>query len=98
MNNDGQLNLALCWYELDDWCEIKKTALDAEEQDDTFEEWKANANSAIAEIRANGQHVVKIAMKPKEFFAWCIENGFENNAEARSEYAARKLKGRRRET
>jgi hypothetical protein len=37
-------------------------------------------------------------MKADEFFAWCKENNFENNASARSEYAARKLKGRKRES
>ena len=79
MNNDTHLNLAFCWYEPDEWLDIKKFAVDADKQDDTYEEWRANANKAIKNIRASGQNVVKISMKADEFFAWCKDNNCQNN-------------------
>ncbi len=98
MTDEAKINLAFCWYEPNEWLKIKKAAVDAEKQDDSFEEWKENANHAIAEFRANGQNVVKIAMKSEEFLAWCKDKSYENNSEARSEFAAEKLEERRRET
>ena len=98
MNDETVVNLAFCWYEPEEWLKIKKSASDSEKQDDTYEEWKANANSAIAELRANGQNVVKIAIRSGEFLAWCKENNYENNSHARSEFAAKKLEERRRES
>lgn len=98
MSTEEHVNLAFCWYEPDEWLKIKKVAADAEKQDDTYEEWKANANDAIRNIRATGRNVVKIAMKAEEFLAWCKENNHENNSESRSKYAAKKLEERNRET
>ena len=50
MNDETKVNLAFCWYEPNEWLKVKKAAVDAEKQDDSFEEWKANANSTIAEL------------------------------------------------
>ena len=47
MSDQNEVNLAFCWYEPDEWLGIKKFAKDADKQDDTYEEWRANANEAI---------------------------------------------------
>jgi hypothetical protein len=98
MTENEEMGIAFCWYEPKDWELIKQHAADSDAQDDTYEEWKSNANSAVNEITRQGHKVAKYLMKADEFFAWCKENNFENNASARSEYAARKLKGRKRES
>ena len=90
--------MAFCWYEPDEWLKIKMTATDADKQDDSYEEWKANANNAIKEIRAAGHNVVKIAMKSEEFLEWCEKNGVENNGGNRSKFAGEKLRARWHET
>lgn len=98
MNNEKDLAIAFCWYEPDEWLKIKKSAADADAQDDSYEEWKSNANQAINNIRATGHAVVKIAIKAEEFSGWCNKNNTENNADARSRFAVVKLKERKRET
>ena len=98
MSSERDLAIAFCWYEPDEWLKIKESAADADSQDDSYEEWKSNANQAIESIRATGHNVAKIAMKTEEFSAWCKKNNIENNADGRSRFAAMKLKERKRET
>jgi hypothetical protein len=98
MSSERDLAIAFCWYEPDEWLKIKKSAADADAQDDSYEEWKSNANRAIKNIKATGHNVAKIAMKAEEFFAWCSKNNTENNADARSRFAAMKLQERKGET
>ena len=98
MSSEKDLAIAFCWYQPDEWLKIRKLAIDADAQDDSYEEWKSNANKAIDNIRATGHNVVKIAMKAEEFSDWCSKNNTENNADARSKFAAMKLEKRKRET
>ena len=98
MSSEKDLAIAFCWYQPDEWLKIKKSAADADAQDDSYEEWKSNANKAIDNIRATGHNVVKVAMKAEEFSDWCSKNNTENNADARSKFAAMKLEERKRET
>lgn len=98
MTSDSNIGFAFCWYEADEWEKLKQTAVDSEILDDSYEEWKSNANSAIKTFKAQGLEITKIAMRMDEFNAWCLENNSENNSEARSSYAAKKLRERKRET
>ncbi len=98
MNSEESIGVAFCWYEPSEWEILKRTAADSETLDDTYEEWKSNANRAISEFNAQGININKISMKMEEFETWCKENSYINNSEARSEYAAKKLQERTRET
>ena len=98
MTSENNIGIAFCWYEADEWEKLKRTAVDSDTLDDSYEEWKSNANTAINELTAQGLQINKIAMKMDEFKAWCERNNSENNSDARSNYAANKLQQRRRET
>ena len=95
MIDEPESEIAICWFSRNEWELVKASAVDKEAQDDTYEEWKANANWAIRNFRAKGQRVAKVAVKSKELLAWCAENDLENNAQARSQFAADKLIARR---
>ena len=98
MTTEGKIGIAFCWYEPNEWEILKETAIDSETLDDTYEEWKSNANSAINEFNAQGMKIKKISIKMSEFESWCKENNLRNNSQARSEYAVKKLQERTRET
>jgi hypothetical protein len=98
MERKSDSSIAFCWYEPDDWLKVKKSSADADKQDDSYEEWKSNANRAIRAIKAQGQVVAKIAIKAEEFLAWCLENDILNDGDARSRFAAIKLQERNRQT
>lgn len=98
MTSEDDLRLAFCWYEPEEWEKLKRIAKDSGSLDDSYEEWKSNANDAISEIRGQGNIIQKISIKMDELVTWCQENSLENNSEARSNYAAKKLQERRSET
>jgi len=56
--------------------------------DDTYEEWRKNANSAFSEIQASGKKVRKVLIKISKLQEWCSEKGLEPNSKARAEYAS----------
>lgn len=98
MNVKNQLDIAFCWYQREEWEKLKTSATDPEILDDTYEEWISKANSAISQIRVNGNVVVKISINIDEWVSWCKENNYEFNASARSEFAVDKLRSRIRKT
>ena len=86
--------VAFCWYQPDEWEKLKQTAADTEKLDDTYKEWKKNANDMIRFVRAAGRSVQKINIKTEALNAWCKAEGRENNSAARSHYASAMAKQR----
>ena len=97
MNSGEDLEIAFCWYEPEEWEKLKQTAVDASKLDDSYEEWRTNANSAIREIRVQGHIIRKISIKMDELNRWCQKNNLENISQTRSQYAVEKLRKRRSE-
>jgi hypothetical protein len=86
--------VAFCWYQPEEWEKLKQTAADAEKLDDTYQDWKQNANDMIRFVRAAGRQVQKINITVEALNAWCQARGRENNSAARSHYATAMAKQR----
>ncbi len=54
MTSENNIGIAFCWYEVDEWEKLKRTAIDSDTLDNSYEEWKSNANTAINELTAQG--------------------------------------------
>jgi len=91
MNGKKEAIIGVCWYQPDEWEMLKQTATDSETLDDSYEDWKKNANRAINGLRSNNTKVKKVNVKINELIVWCGENKLENNSKTRSRYAAWKL-------
>lgn len=63
--------IALCWYQPEEWEKLKQNADDAIDLDDTYKEWKKNANDMIRLIQSAGRKVQKINVNVDELEAWC---------------------------
>jgi len=87
--------VALCWYQPEEWKKLKQSATDAETLDDTYKDWKKNANDMIRLIRTAGRQVQKINLKIEDLEAWCKAESRDNNSAARSHYATAKALQRR---
>lgn len=94
MTDEHEMQIGFCWYQPEQWAELKKVAADPEVLDDTYEEWRSNANEAFAEIKGTGQNVTKVSINIKELMAWCRDNRHKLDGEARSGFAAFKLQNR----
>lgn len=84
--------MAMCWYDEEQWGILK--AREPEVLDDTYEEWRRNATSALHELRQAGHNIRKITIKIDQFDRWCAENSVRPDAEARAAYVTWKLSQR----
>jgi inorganic triphosphatase YgiF len=90
MNQDEKMKLGMCWFDAEQWQLLKE--LDPEGTDDSYEEWRKQANSAFSELRAAGQNIVKVSIKINDLLTWCKEQGKDPVSSSRSEFAAFKLR------
>lgn len=81
-----QTVFTFCWYEREVWEELKRTGDDIDAMDDSYDEWRKNANDAIQEIRAKGQNVQKVQIKMDKLISWCEAEGVLNDSKARARY------------
>jgi len=78
----------ISWFQPEQWERLLEVSSDRESLDNSYEEWRENANKAIHEFRAQGQKVKKVKLNLEEFLYWCNENKKETNGSARAEYVA----------
>ncbi len=79
------------WYSESEWAALRIAAPDPERFKETYEEWTAMAESALAEAKRTGQKVVKVPIVATEFLRWCKDNGLQGDASARARFAADSL-------
>jgi hypothetical protein len=79
---------SFAWYQPEEWELLKRTVDDPSTLDDTYAEWRHNAENSISEIRANGHTINKTSIKIDQLMAWCSAKGLKPDSSARSEYAA----------
>ena len=76
----------ICWFDEGQWKLLAK--LDPNGVDDTYSQWRKNANKAFSELKENGFKVQKVSVITTELEEWCKERNIEPNSKSRSEYAA----------
>jgi hypothetical protein len=55
---------------------------------ETYAEWLAAARATETHLAANGHRVVRVAIEPEEFVAWCCAHDVTADAQARTRYAS----------
>jgi hypothetical protein len=82
----------LTWYRPTQWQRVRDISSDADDLEDTYEEWLRRAEQKLTELKADGWRVEKVDVDSEQLIVWCNERGLEVNAQARSRYAADKLR------
>ena len=85
---EQQIVYSFAWFQPEEWQCLKETVEDPSTLDDTYQEWRNNADNAIGELRANGEKVQKISIKISKLLVWCKSKDIKPDSKARSEYAA----------
>ncbi|EGU60945.1 hypothetical protein VINI7043_02395 [Vibrio nigripulchritudo ATCC 27043] len=85
---EQNVTYSFAWFQPEEWQLLKEAVDDPSTLDDTYEEWRKNAESAIGEFRANGHRVKKVSIKISELLDWCESKGMRPDSKARSEFAA----------
>lgn len=97
MNSD-EINIAMCWYKEEQWERLKEIVADPDNIEDTYQQWRKDAEKALSELKTNGVNVKKVLVDTEEMLLWANDQGYKLNGEARSEYAAFLLKRREERT
>ena len=86
-----EMNQIICipWWQPEQWDKLKSISEDSDNLEDSYEEWRTNANSVISEFKAKSFVVKKVKVDLEELHNWCKENGRKVNGSARSEFAVK---------
>jgi hypothetical protein len=85
MENE-QLVFGLCWYQSEQWSRLLEISEDADDLEETYEEWRKNAHKTIQEFQANGKKIKKVKINLEQLLFWCNEKILPVNGKSRAEY------------
>ena len=83
--------VAIVWYRPEQWQRVRDIAADSDEFEDSYVEWLQLAEEKAKELKGSGLRVEKVDLDSEKLILWCNERGLENDAKARSLYAAERL-------
>lgn len=86
--------VGVAWYRLKQWQRLRAVSIDADDLEDTYEEWLRQAEQKVADLSALGLCVEKVDVDVERLIAWCNERGLELDGRARSAYVTEKLRQR----
>ena len=87
-----KLVVGFAWYRPDQWQRVRDISTDADNLEDNYEAWLRLAEEKLKELHASGLRVEKVNVDSERLIFWCNERGLDVNAQARSQYAAEKLR------
>jgi len=83
--------IAIVWYRPEQWQRVRDIAVDSDEFENSYVEWLQVAEEEARELKGRGLRVEKVDLDSEKLILWCNERGLENDAKARSFYAAQRL-------
>ena len=89
-----EITYGFAWYKPEQWERLREVADDPSEIEDTYEEWRAQAEDAIAQLRAEGYRFERVIVDIEELRAWCDQRDLPVNSEARADYVGVLLRQR----
>ena len=82
---------AIVWYRPEQWQRVRDIATDSDEFENSYVEWLQLAEEKAKDLKGRGLRVEKVDLDSEKLILWCNERGLENDAKARSLYAAERL-------
>ena len=71
---------------------MKQTAIDGDNFEDTYEEWRQIAGKTMKDLKRQGVNPRKVYVKTEDFRWWCEINDSSTDGPARTRYVAEILK------
>ncbi len=84
--------IGVLWLHPEDYPRFREICGD--EVDDSYDAWRIQIEGKMVALTAQGVEVERVLINPDEFAAWCEENGYEPDGEARAMYPAYLLASR----
>ena len=89
--SQDEMIIAVVWYRPEQWQRVRDIATDADELEASYAQWVQVAEEKLKQLRSSGLRVEKVDVDSEKLILWCNERGLENDAKARSLYAAERL-------
>ncbi len=82
------------WYTPREWAEVRRTAVDPDRLENTFEEWEAMAEEALVRLQVQDDAFIfrRVPINAAALARWCLAEGRENNGAARAAFTATQLR------
>ncbi len=87
-----RLVVGLAWYDCLQWAKLKQIAADAEQLDDTHEQWQRNAERTERHLAAQGMVVRRVPIDVDALVAWCRAQNKPVDGAARVEYTCQMVR------
>jgi hypothetical protein len=84
----GGTHVGFTWYQREQWARLRELAADAPALEESYDDWVASAERALASVRARGLTVERVVVDVDEMAEWCRRAGRPFDSKARSEYVA----------
>jgi hypothetical protein len=78
----------IAWFSADQWQLLRSLATDAEDLEETHEEWVKIAEKTIEDLARQGLRAQKVDVDVNELRAWCLAQNRRLDSSARAAYAA----------
>jgi hypothetical protein len=83
----------IAWFRANQWQLLRSLATDAEDLEETHEEWVKIAEKTIDDLARRGVLAQKVDVDVNELQAWCSAQNRPLDSSARAAYAAAHLRG-----
>ena len=74
------------WYKENQWDLLLKHAVDSDDLEPTYAEWREGISEGIENLSNSGIQVEKIPIDVNEMIKWCKDNNYPFDGESRSAY------------
>lgn len=80
--------ILLAWYKRPQWPRLRELSAEPAKLAETYDEWLAQAQAQLAELRARGLGVKRVIVDVEELADWCRRNGRPVDPAAAAAFAA----------
>ena len=87
-NRTESTKIGIAWYDPEQFKRLLELADDKDELESTWEEWVENAQYTVNLFEQQGIKIQKIHIDMDELQKYCMEKGYPNTSESRSEFVA----------
>jgi len=92
MTRKPEIVAGIAWFRANQWQLLRSLATDAEDLEETHEEWVKIAEKTIEDLARQGVLAQKVDVDVNELQAWCSAQNRPLDSSARAAYAAAHLR------
>jgi hypothetical protein len=85
--------VGIAWFDPVQWAKLKRVAADADQLDETHEEWQRNAERTERELATRGLALRRIPIDVDALVEWCRRQNKPVDGAARAEYTSLIVRG-----